>query len=265
MTATLSSGHPSLAGPAQALLDAVSAISSDLDLNSVLTRIVVAATELTGARYGALGVIGSDGRLVEFLTTGLDEATRALIGDLPHGDGILGVHHRGPVRPASGRTWRPIPGPSGFPPNHPPMTTFLGMPVRIRGTVFGNLYLTEKARRAALQRAGRAAGRGAGPHRRARHRQRAHLRPQRAPAPLAGGDGRARCRPPAPRAPGPGAVHDRAHRPRRGRGPRHRARSPPTPPTTTPWLPTGPTTTCSASSPRWCVTVPSSTSPLHHC
>lgn len=144
MTATLSSGHPSLAGPAQALLDAVSAISSDLDLNSVLTRIVVAATELTGARYGALGVIGSDGRLVEFLTTGLDEATRALIGDLPHGDGILGVIIEDP----SGLRLVDLaahPRSVGFPPNHPPMTTFLGMPVRIRGTVFGNLYLTEKA------------------------------------------------------------------------------------------------------------------------
>src|SRR5687768_5067107 len=85
------SGHPALTGPAQALLDAVTAIASDLDLTSVLTRIVTAATTLTGAQYGALGVIGSDGRLVEFITTGLDEETRALIGDLPQGDGILGV------------------------------------------------------------------------------------------------------------------------------------------------------------------------------
>ena len=80
-----------LTGPAQALLDAVSAIASDLDLTSVLTRIVTSATQLTDAQYGALGVLGSDGRLVEFLTTGIDEATRALIGDLPTGDGILGV------------------------------------------------------------------------------------------------------------------------------------------------------------------------------
>lgn len=137
------SGHPSLPGPAWALLDAVGAIASDLDLGSVLTRIVTAATELTGARYGALGVLGPDGRLVEFITTGLDDETRALIGDLPHGDGILGVIIEDPA----GLRLVDLsahPRSVGFPPNHPPMTTFLGMPVRIRGTVFGNLYLTEK-------------------------------------------------------------------------------------------------------------------------
>ncbi|KRF36822.1 GAF domain-containing sensor histidine kinase [Nocardioides sp. Soil805] len=143
MTTYGPSGHPSLTGPAQALLDAVTAIASDLDLSSVLTRIVTAATELTGAQYGALGVLGSDGRLVEFLTTGLDEETRALIGDLPQGDGILGVI----IEEPSGLRLVDLsahPRSVGFPPNHPPMTTFLGMPVRIRGTVFGNLYLTEK-------------------------------------------------------------------------------------------------------------------------
>jgi GAF domain-containing protein len=137
-------GHPALTGPAHALLEAVAAISSDLDLSSVLMRIVHAATQLTDAQYGALGVLGSDGRLVEFLTTGIDDATRALIGDLPHGDGILGVIIQDPeglrlvdlaAHPRS----------VGFPADHPPMTTFLGMPVRIRGTVFGNLYLTEKS------------------------------------------------------------------------------------------------------------------------
>jgi signal transduction histidine kinase len=136
-------GHSALTGPAQALLDAVTAIASDLDLASVLTRIVEAATELTDAQYGALGVLGSDGRLVEFLTTGLDDATRALIGDLPQGDGILGVI----ISEPEGLRLVDLaahPRSVGFPPNHPPMTTFLGMPVRIRGTVFGNLYLTEK-------------------------------------------------------------------------------------------------------------------------
>ena len=134
---------PTLAGPSRALLDAVTAISSDLDLTSVLTRIVEAATALTDAQYGALGVIGGDGLLVEFITTGIDDQQRALIGDLPRGRGILGVIIEDPeglrlvdlaAHPKS----------AGFPPNHPPMTTFLGMPVRIRGTVFGNLYLTEK-------------------------------------------------------------------------------------------------------------------------
>ncbi|WP_165356894.1 GAF domain-containing sensor histidine kinase [Nocardioides zhouii] len=134
-----------LGAEARSLLEAVTAISSDLDLASVLTRIVEAATELTGARYGALGVLGVDGdELVEFVTTGLDDRTRALIGDLPRGHGILGVIIDDP----SGLRLADLsahPSSVGFPPNHPPMTSFLGMPVRIRGTVFGNLYLTEKA------------------------------------------------------------------------------------------------------------------------
>ena len=129
---------------ARSLLQAVSAISSDLDLDLALTRVVEAATALTGARYGALGVLGSDGELVEFVTTGIDEKTRALIGDLPRGRGILGVIIEDP----SGLRLEDLsahPASVGFPPNHPPMSTFLGMPVRIRGSVFGNLYLTEKA------------------------------------------------------------------------------------------------------------------------
>ncbi|QSR32503.1 ATPase [Nocardioides sp. S5] len=134
---------PDLGADGRLLLEAVTAISSDLDLASVLTRIVEAATALTGARYGALGVLGSTGDLVEFVTTGLDERTRALIGDLPRGRGILGVIIDDP----SGLRLADLsahPSSVGFPPNHPPMTSFLGMPVRIRGTVFGNLYLTEK-------------------------------------------------------------------------------------------------------------------------
>jgi signal transduction histidine kinase len=88
-------------------------------------------------------VLGSDGRLVQFITTGIDEETRALIGDLPTGDGILGVI----IQEPSGLRLVDLnahPRSAGFPANHPPMNTFLGMPVRIRGTVFGNLYLTEK-------------------------------------------------------------------------------------------------------------------------
>ncbi|MCF6376557.1 GAF domain-containing protein [Nocardioides KLBMP 9356] len=136
---------PDLGADARSLLGAVTAISSDLDLTSVLTRIVEAATALTGARYGALGVLDRQGDgLVEFVTTGLDERTRELIGDLPHGRGILGVIIEDPsgLRLADLTAHRAS---VGFPPNHPPMTSFLGMPVRIRGTVFGNLYLTEKA------------------------------------------------------------------------------------------------------------------------
>jgi signal transduction histidine kinase len=136
--------HRRLGGAAQALLEAVSAISSDHDLRSVLTRIVEAATQLTEAKYGALGVIGSDGFLVEFVTTGIDEETHRLIGDLPRGRGILGllIHEPQGIRMVE---LAAHPASVGFPPHHPPMDTFLGVPVRIRGTVFGNLYLTEKS------------------------------------------------------------------------------------------------------------------------
>ncbi len=136
--------RPELPGTAQALLDAVIAISSDLDQRSVLTRIVEAACELTGAQYAALGVIGRDGSLVEFVTTGLSSEQRALIGDLPRGNGILGLLIEQP-RAIRLPVLSEHPHSVGFPSNHPPMTTFLGAPVRIRGTVFGNLYLTEKA------------------------------------------------------------------------------------------------------------------------
>lgn len=138
--------EPSAALPdtTHALLAAVAAISSDLDLRSVLSRIVEAATHLTDARYGALGVIGDQAVLVEFVTTGLSDDERARIGDLPHGRGILGllIRHPAPIR-LDDLTQHP--DATGFPPNHPPMNSFLGVPVRIRGTVFGNLYLTEKA------------------------------------------------------------------------------------------------------------------------
>jgi signal transduction histidine kinase len=136
--------HDALPASTRALLEAVTAISSDLDLNAVLSRIVEAATQLTGARYGALGVLGNEDFLVEFVTTGLSAAERGAIGDLPHGRGILGllIHHPEPIR-LDDLTQHPQA--TGFPPHHPPMGTFLGVPVRIRGTVFGNLYLTEKA------------------------------------------------------------------------------------------------------------------------
>ncbi|MDN5894229.1 MAG: GAF domain-containing protein, partial [Nocardioides sp.] len=128
---------------ARTLLDAIISISSDLDLRSVLTRIVEAACELTGAQYAALGVIGHDGSLVEFVTTGIDDAQRARIGDLPRGRGVLGLIIKQP-RALRLSVLSEHPQSVGFPANHPPMTTFLGVPVRIRGSVFGNLYLTEK-------------------------------------------------------------------------------------------------------------------------
>ena len=128
----------------RALLDAVVAISSDLDLHSVLKRIVASACQITDARYGALGVIGPGGGLSDFLTHGVTEEQHAAIGDLPRGHGILGllIDHPQPIRL---HHLQDHPKSFGFPPNHPPMERFLGVPVRIRGTVFGNLYLTEKA------------------------------------------------------------------------------------------------------------------------
>ncbi len=135
---------PALTGSAQALLDAVVAIASERNLRQVLTRITEAASELTGARYAALGVIGSDGQLVEFVNHGMDQHVRDLIGDLPHGRGLLGLLIRRP-EPVRLADLTQHPSSYGFPPHHPPMRSFLGMPVRIRGTVFGNIYLTEKA------------------------------------------------------------------------------------------------------------------------
>lgn len=130
---------------ARVLLEAVIAMSSDLELPSVLERIITSAAELTEARYGALGVIGHGGVLSEFVTTGIDAAERERIGELPHGRGVLGLLIQHP-RPLRLQDIQAHPQSYGFPPHHPPMKTFLGVPVRIRGTVYGNLYLTEKAR-----------------------------------------------------------------------------------------------------------------------
>jgi signal transduction histidine kinase len=126
------------------LLNAFIAISSDLDMHSVLDRIVASACELTGAQYGALGVIGNNGELSDFITRGISPELHARIGDLPRGQGLLGELIENP-RPLRLDHLQGHPSSFGFPPNHPPMTSFLGVPVRIRGTVFGNLYLTEKA------------------------------------------------------------------------------------------------------------------------
>jgi two-component system, NarL family, sensor histidine kinase DevS len=127
------------------LLDAVVGIAGDLDLDSVLQRIIRVACQLTDAQYGALGVLGSgpDRRLRAFITHGLTDEQRARIGDLPRGHGILGliIDSPEPLRLAEiGAHEKSY----GFPPNHPPMNTFLGVPIRIRDAVFGNLYLTEK-------------------------------------------------------------------------------------------------------------------------
>src|SRR5215475_14545128 len=126
------------------LLDAVVSVASDLSLPDVLRRIVQLSAELAGARYAALGVIGPDRKLVEFIHEGIDEETRERIGDLPTGGGILGLLIDRP-EPLRLHDLTEHPQSFGFPPNHPPMRSFLGVPIRVRGKVFGNLYLTEKA------------------------------------------------------------------------------------------------------------------------
>jgi signal transduction histidine kinase len=125
------------------LLDAVVAVGGGLELPATLRRIVEAATELVDARYGALGVIGPDQMLTEFVYTGIDEPTREKIGHLPEGRGILGLLIAEP-RLVRLHDLTEHPASYGFPPHHPPMRSFLGVPVRLRGEVFGNLYFTEK-------------------------------------------------------------------------------------------------------------------------
>ncbi|HEV7209597.1 MAG TPA: GAF domain-containing protein [Mycobacteriales bacterium] len=127
------------------LLEAVVSVGEHLELPVVLQRIVEAAVQLTGASYGALGVLGQDrpGELVEFVTVGLDDAARAALGPLPRGRGILGLLIDDP-RPLRLTDLSSHPASFGVPPGHPPMASFLGVPIRVRAEVFGNLYLTEK-------------------------------------------------------------------------------------------------------------------------
>jgi signal transduction histidine kinase len=125
------------------LLDAVLGIAGDLGLSHTLQRIVEAAVSVVDARYGALGVVGADGLIQEFITEGIDADQVTALGTPPQGKGILGLLIRDP---------EPLRLPDltqhaesvGFPPGHPPMRSFLGVPIRVRDEVFGNLYLTEK-------------------------------------------------------------------------------------------------------------------------
>ncbi|MFE9017944.1 GAF domain-containing protein [Streptomyces sp. NPDC007808] len=126
------------------LLEAVLSVGRELDLEQALRSIVEAAATLVEAQYAALGVIGPDGkRLSEFLTVGVTEEQIAEIGPFPSGHGILGelIKNPEPLRLAK---LSDHPASYGFPPHHPPMNTFLGVPIRVRDHVFGNLYLTEK-------------------------------------------------------------------------------------------------------------------------
>src|SRR5690349_3280340 len=126
------------------LIDASIALNSELSLDNLLQKIVEAAVSLTGARYAALGVIDESGAALErFVTSGIDEETGTTIGDLPRGRGILGVLIR-EAKPLRLTHLGDDPRSVGFPPGHPPMDSFLGVPVMLRGVAYGNLYLTEK-------------------------------------------------------------------------------------------------------------------------
>ena len=133
----------------EALDEATKAFAAGLSPDQVLRRIVEIAAEIAGARYGALGVAGADGYLTEFITTGLSAEERAALGSLPRGHGLLGVLVR------EGQSLRvpdiaQDPRMVGFPPHHPPMTSLLGVPIRVRNAVVGDLYLTDKIGSAAF-------------------------------------------------------------------------------------------------------------------
>ena len=126
------------------LLEIGTSIVAELDSEAVLQRVLEAGRELTGARYAAIGILDAERRGLErFLTAGVDKETRRAIGELPRGSGILGELIRNP-KPLRLADISQHPRSYGFPPEHPPMTTFLGAPVLVRGEAWGNIYLTEK-------------------------------------------------------------------------------------------------------------------------
>ncbi|MEP6953018.1 MAG: GAF domain-containing protein, partial [Solirubrobacteraceae bacterium] len=129
---------------ARSVLSIARGVLSDLDLEPVLERVLASARELTGARYAALGVLDERrGALARFLTLGIDAEARQAIGPLPTGRGVLGelISHPVPLRLADVGAHAHS---YGFPAGHPPMTTFLGVPIEVAGVAFGNLYLTDK-------------------------------------------------------------------------------------------------------------------------
>ena len=126
------------------LIDVGRGLVAQLDLEAVLREVVEVARDLTGARYAALGILDEDRRELErFIYVGIDDQTRARIGDLPRGQGVLGELIRNPA-PLRLREVGEHPRSFGFPPGHPPMHSFLGVPIVVRGQAYGNLYLTEK-------------------------------------------------------------------------------------------------------------------------
>ena len=130
-------------GRLRGLLRANALVAGELSLPVVLRQIVGAARDLLGARYAALGVLGRDGELEQFVHAGMDDGVVAGIGDLPRGRGILGLLIRDPA-PIRLASLSDHPAAAGFPPGHPPMGGFVGVPVRIGEEVFGNLYLAER-------------------------------------------------------------------------------------------------------------------------
>jgi hypothetical protein len=131
-------------GRLRALLRAIDTVAGDLSLETVLRNVVEAGCELAEAKYGALGVIGYDGGLEQFIHVGIDEATAERIGHLPQGNGLLGALITDP-RPIRLRRMADDPRSTGFPPHHPPMQSFIGVPIHVWGEVYGNLYLADSA------------------------------------------------------------------------------------------------------------------------
>jgi signal transduction histidine kinase len=125
------------------LIEAGLTLAAELDLDQVLDRIVELAVETADAAYGALGVLAADRTIERFVTVGVSDAERSAIGPPPRGHGILGVLIDAP-HPIRLADLTRDPRSSGFPPNHPPMQSFLGAPIRALGRVFGNIYLTDK-------------------------------------------------------------------------------------------------------------------------
>ena len=135
--------RPETSGVIDAFDAATRAIAGLKSVDEVLQVIVDQVRPLVGARYAALGIVGADGVIERFITSGITQEQRARIGDLPRGHGFLGLIMREnrPIRSADIAT---DPRRHGFPPHHPPMHTFLGVPVNVQGRSIGNLYLTDK-------------------------------------------------------------------------------------------------------------------------
>lgn len=137
-------GEQAARGDASSLLDAVLLLSSDLDLRGALERLVRAASALSDARYGFLALLDDSGAIADFVVHGVDDEARERIARVPQGHGLLGLLLADDAKALRVDDIARHPSSYGFPPNHPPMVTFLGVPVRVGGQVFGNLYLTEK-------------------------------------------------------------------------------------------------------------------------